>query len=259
MRYLLLLIFPCFCFNLAFTQESDASKKDMIILKSGVRLNGDIVEMSDKAVYIDLGFNIVKVSKKNMLKMEYNGDVSYYDFIENFKISDKDTVQFELVPIKKSDKEGWYNISYGEIHFPNDNDEGGAGVVNITGFQWNQYTGLGLGVGYQSSGRYRDGNLIPVFLEYRGYLSKAKVSAYFNLAMGVSNAFKNSDSNYTSSKPGSYFHPSFGYKIGSNEAAMMIDLGLHYSNVTYVYDNEFSYSEEQHFRRRIVLRIGVML
>jgi len=262
MRQLLFILFLFSTMAFAFGQEINILSTDLILLKDNSRLYGKIINADNKTFTISIGGEPVLINKKIVKNIFYEGYEIYTGDVDENKGQDTLVVSrgtlFELVPIKQLEKLGWYNISYGNINFPGNSSDGGVGLENVTGFQFNQFTGLGVGVGFQRLD-YRRGRIIPAYIQYRGYVSKRKVSPYYSLDIGFSFAAPERDPNFTSTKPGTYFYPSIGYKVGSNSAAFMIDIGFRFANLTYFNELELFSSEEKNFYNVTVLRLGIML
>ncbi len=262
MRQLLLILILFSWMTSAFGQKGNVLTTDLIVLKDNSRLYGKIVDADNKTYTISIGGEPVRLSNKIVEYIYHVGDEFFEgdyeeDVAQDTLLINQGTL-FELVPIVNYEKRGWYNIGYGSINFPGAFNEGGVGVENVTGYQFNRYTGLGLGLGFQRLD-YRTGKIFPVYVQYRGYLFNKKVSPYYNLDIGFSLPLKDRRSNFTSSSPGTYFYPSVGYKCGSDKSAFMIDIGWRVANVTYINNNEFFSSEEKYFFNNVVLRLGVML
>ena len=272
MRYILLSITLLLSIGISFAQEQKSLEKDRVIYRNYSQLEGEIIEVSKRWVVIKVGAVPFSVRKEKIASIYYQGEViSFLDggkekTGKNIKKSDLPDVQgYRLVPIKNPVIRGFYNVAYATLHLPSIGDFGnndlGFGISNTVGYQFNRYTGVGLGLGYHDTDFFNRGSIVPVYAEYRGYLSDKKVSAYYSLAYGLSFGTKNEDSNYSSTKPGSYFYPALGFKSGSNEASFMIDIGVRFSEVTYIFDQGIrtTTGEETIFSRGLILRIGVML
>jgi len=168
----------------------------------------------------------------------------------------EDIPEYRLVPNKETEKRGFYNITYADIGVV---DDGSVGVENISGYQWNQYSGVGLGLGFQRLEFNNDSRVIPIYTEYRGYFGKGKVCGYYNFAYGINIPLRDSQSNFSRSRPGSYFQPAMGFKFGSDKTAFMLDLALRVAQVNLDYDSSSFRTRRNDIYRSIVLRIGIML
>ncbi len=278
MKYILLSIILLLSIGQGFAQEQTLPEKDKVILRNHSQVDGQIIEVSKKWVVIKVGNVPFTFNKNKIASIYYDGEVISFVPLYKEKIKDRagevdkvggvvEIPGYRMVAIKETAKRGFYNVTYSTFHFRSggefENNEFGFGISNTTGYQFNRYTGLGLGIGYHDNpGFFRRGNIVPVFAEYRGYFSDKKVSPYYSLAYGLSFGTKNEESQYNSTKPGSYFYPAIGFKSGSVESSIMIDVGLRFSQVTYVFDQDISTTgtsaEETIFNRGFILRVGVL-
>jgi len=261
MRYLLLLFTLLCSFDFVIAQQSDTLAKDLIILNNNIKLKGKIIELNKKQiVFLSNGSKFV-LKRKNVEHIYFSGDeVTLIGQNDGLNASPDTTPGFELIPVKQFEKKGFYNITYGNLNFPNENFgiEGGLGIENVSGYQFNKFTGVGIGLGSHKID-YRNGHIAPVYAQYRGYVTKKRVSPYYNLDVGFAFPIKSNNASFNSSKPGSYLYPAIGYKIGSDESAFMIDVGIRYANYSLLYENESSTIEDSFFNRLTVLRLGIML
>ncbi len=279
---ILFLVLTCSIFQ-SYAQGDRILNEDLVILKNGKHITGEITNTRDNFIIIYHKSNRIVLSKSRIENIFFKGDEIHFNGSYSAKFEDGKIIllgenpeealtindtKYKLVPASytHSAKRSWYNITYGSIIFPNNENLNryNLSLENVTGYQLSQYTGIGLGVGFIASGSFGGifGNVIPVYAEYRGYFNNSKVSVYYNLAMGFTFAVRDEFSSFTSSKPKHYFHPSIGYKIGSRRAAFMVDLGLRYTNIQYRFDDRTVFQGplfEEYARRELVLRFGIML
>jgi len=260
--------------GLSFGQELTLPEVDRVIFKNHSQLEGKIIEVSKRWVVIKVGNIPFTIHKTKVASICYQGEVISFISLDKERIKKgvremENIPEYRLVPIKDTAKRGFYNVTYASFHFRSGGDFGnnefGFGVENVFGFQFNQYTGLGLGIGYHdNSGNIGRGKIIPIYAEYRGYFSDKKVSPYYSIASGLSFGTEVKEDTwqpYTSTKPGPYFYPAIGFKSGSDESSIMVDVGFRFSQVTYLYEESgqnFNI-EETTLNKGFILRIGVML
>ena len=93
----------------------------------------------------------------------------------------------------------------------------GVGFQNVVGYQFNRLVGSGLGVGYDSyyltNGQ---SDVVSVFGEYRGYLSKRNTSEYWTLAAGYGHPLGIKNDNLTNLKGSFMLQPTIGYRFGAS-------------------------------------------
>lgn len=248
-------------------QTADSLSQDLVILKGQAQIQGQVKSITSKYVVFYDGASRYVIKKENIERLFYKGSEVFFSDKKIISAPLEDlSDMLELVPYKQTEKRGFYNVTYLGLHFPSDNNYGGLGGVNVTGYQLTRYTGIGLGFGFIDSGNYWTGNSMPVFAEYRGYFTDRKASMYYSIAMGINFGIKDRFSFVSKLKPGSYFHPAVGYKIGSDKSSFMIDLGYHYSTITATHDDGsllytyyFAGEEQRNLTAGFVLRIGIML
>ncbi len=273
MKYLLLALTLILSITFGFAQNESAPEQDMVIMMNHSKLEGTILEVSKRWVVIKVGSVPFSIAKNRIRSISYNGKVVSMMSLERKNKEEKveSSAGFYLEPMLVTEKFGVYNITSGAIFFQDKMrffgfetsgfiGGNGFGVDNVTGYQFNQYTGLGLGIGYQSVSFDDELKVVPIYAEYRGYLRTTKISPYYSLGIGAVFATKNEDSDFVSSKAGSYFYPAFGFKSGSDEGAITVDLGLRIAGINLSYEtNRSGLIEERESLNSVVLRIGIML
>ena len=111
-------------------------------------------------------------------------------------------------------------------------------------------------INYNSSAFSRT---IPLYLETRGYIADGKVSPYYSFAVGINFGVRSEDLDEDITiNPGSILYPALGFKIGTTESAIMIDVGFKYANFEFESDGIVTNDDDRRFER-FVLRLGVML
>lgn len=250
--------------------DDEVLQKDLLALKNKVWLSGEIIKLDSETVQFKMDTSMHVLPLRQIAKIYAKGqEISILTSLEK----DTDYVTpSKLSKLRKQyEKGGIYQIVYGNLATKNNVleeslfQENGLGLQYVFGYQFTQRFGLGLGVGYLDYfGPNEDRlTLIPLFVEARGYLSKRKTSAYYNLAVGVTAGTKFNEEFLLSRRPGIYTHPAFGYKIGSDRVAFLIDLGVQLSSVEY----EFLFpsfsgipvkNNQVLEARRVVVRLGIM-
>lgn len=236
----------------SFGQET--IEDDVIYMKNGSILCGKILEYkSDGNVKIELtqgtvieqpSSEVLTIRKKSESKLDkYFKDIKQYSVPQNKKM---------------------YNIFMGKLMVGmNSFNEttGGGGVYYAGGYRFNRFVNLGLGLGFERNGEF---NLMPVFVDLRGYLMKTSTSMYYSLGAGYNIALPTSSwqfNNIHGQKGGLYLHPSIGVRFKSREKThLMMDFGYTIqSNSIKVDDWWWGNSVQQtYFMFRPTLRIGLM-
>lgn len=159
---------------------------------------------------------------------------------------------------------GLFNTTTFSFAIGNNSPDGlvlGAGVGNVTGYQFASWLGIGVGIGvdnYASSGE----TVFPLFGELRSYLpSKKQYGFYLSAAGGYGFAFKRESLDITKASGGPMFHPAFGIRIGTTEGLdLNIDLGFKYQEASYtrnLFNNDTQTRNLTY--QRVVLRAGMTL
>jgi len=243
-------------------RDSTLAKNDIIILNNKSKLEGEILEVSKKYIYIKVNSVVFTLKKSEIYRIFTRG--SSIILMDAPAPKDYQSINPKLYNATKTLKDGFYNITYGNLikrgEYYADRLCSGVGVQNITGIQFSKYVGLGIGIGLINFDDFPESKIIPIFTEFRGYLSEKKVSPYYNLAIGYNiAAAKIENSIDEKRKGGAFFHPAIGYKFGSDQAAFMIDLGVQIANINYEYNSETRFIKENVRYQRVVLRLGIML
>lgn len=161
---------------------------------------------------------------------------------------------------------GWYNATnYGV--FANGNGSGPFNnftFSNATGFQMNRTGGIGLGFGVNKYGDFGELTVVPVFVEYRGYLRKNRFSPFFLLMFGhgfpvALNGFDELQGFSLDMAGGSFISPNIGCRIGSNRHGnFTIDIGAHLQQAGFLFSNGTDRFGDDRLYRRVTLRFGVV-
>lgn len=272
-------------------EDSIPYRASIIVFKTKEWTNGEIVKMTNQNVILKYGDGQLSIPMWDVFRI--------YPYSQDIKDAQKfleDNPRYtyrEIPPGLKSTKpkklskfrQRLYNVSY--LSFLNKQrllfrkDEGRASVINglgtenITGYKFNQYFGLGLGVGmynylpnflqrtdfneFDNSFPQYSSLAVPLFLEVRGDLCSSNVRPYYSVGFGFTNVFlaagererwedflrtSNLDLNEFKLKPGMYFHPSLGVNIEAKSLNFMIDLGMQMAILNYqgINDSPFDFT-----------------
>ena len=135
----------------------------------------------------------------------------------------------------------------------------GYGVSASTGYQWNQYIGAGIGLGYRQFVWDSAEDVIPVFAEVRGFFGNNVIRPHYNVEIGYAFAKGDSDLNLAEAKGGMTFYPSFGISVGRKEFKTTVDLGYNFQKADFTYSSDFDdrvRSEQRLTFRRLSVRLG---
>ncbi|MEM9680579.1 MAG: hypothetical protein AAF901_09670 [Bacteroidota bacterium] len=137
------------------------------------------------------------------------------------------------------------------IELPSSN-AGAFGLHTINGYFFNPYLSIGLGLGIDgyTNPTY---NTIPLYIDFRGYLTDGLGSPYAFVDYGTLIKIKNGPQN------GNMFNVGIGYKVPLNQSRFIIVGDLSYSYKAVSNDGEPIRTSESYVRLKgIMLSVGVM-
>jgi hypothetical protein len=136
----------------------------------------------------------------------------------------------------------------------------GYGFQNVIGYQFNRLVGGGLGIGYDAYyANNGESNVLSIFGEYRGYLSKKNTAEYWTFAAGYGHPMGNENDVLTNLKGSFMMQPTIGYRFGaSNSYNFFADLGFRMQQVQYESNNTWAENKYTVTYRRWVLRGGIL-
>jgi len=235
----------CLSGTVLFAQKAN----DNIYLNNGDVLNGSIVQYSltdDVVIELKNGTE-VSISRADIDRVEMStGKSSSY---------------------KKHKEKQWYNQTSVRTLSGQDaiwgNTINGASIQNVSGYQYNKWLGLGLGIGYDMYDIDTRQAIIPVFTELRGRFLGKKVSPIYSIAGGIGFGVNNEDNGITKIKPGFMWNPALGFTVqGRDNASFVIDLGYQFQYLTYIIEGDMwnpdilKTEQDYHFKR-LALRLGI--
>lgn len=160
---------------------------------------------------------------------------------------------------------GVYNVTYLSFSYGQNLEEDfsiGAGVHSVTGKQFSNVFGLGVGVGIDNYRPARGETVYPLYLDYRLYPSKKDRSYYLNMSAGYGFAFTSKNRGIKEAQGGPYLGPSVGYRSASQEGiSLNMELGYKYQTARFVEESQRTMNDIQirdNIYNRIVFRLGLM-
>ncbi len=136
----------------------------------------------------------------------------------------------------------------------------GVGITHAVGYRFSRLLGLGAGIGAEAYEVGSGNQIVPLFLEARGFFMKQKISPYYALRAGYGFSLTNSETNITETKGGRMFGAELGYRFGGARFVnFFAGVGVHFQKATYKYE----WPWEEAFtdvvdHRRTELKIGVI-
>lgn len=136
----------------------------------------------------------------------------------------------------------------------------GIGLTHAVGYRFSRLLGVGAGIGAESFEIGEGNQIVPLFVEARGFFMKQNISPYYALRAGYGFALKSSETNITEAQGGRMFGAELGYRFGGVRAVnFFAGVGVHFQKATYVYEWpwEGTFRDELDYRRT-ELKIGVI-
>ena len=137
----------------------------------------------------------------------------------------------------------------------------GMNLSYAAGHRFSRWIGVGGGVGFGSFELDEGKNIIQVFSEARGFLTRTNVSPYYSVRLGYGFALKNDNNNITSAKGGIMFNPELGVRFGGGaRVSYYLGMGIHLQRATHEYTWPFSEQRavEKTLYKRWELKTGVV-
>ncbi len=178
--------------------------------------------------------------------------------------SEVKNVRQHWVGLRKYDKpysfkeEGFYQTI--ELSLLANDNAGGLSATYSAGHRFSRWIGIGGGTGITGFDMGRGKNVIPLFVEARGFFLSEKVSPYYALRVGYGFALKNDVNNIDEAKGGYLFNPQLGVRFGGGSAvSYYMGIGLHLQEATYSSMWPFSegVSVDKYLFKRYEFKFGI--
>jgi hypothetical protein len=155
-------------------------------------------------------------------------------------------------------EEGFYQTL--EVGLLVNASNGGLSATYSAGHRFSRWLGVGGGVGISGFDFEQGTNVIPLFVEVRGFATQKKVSPYYALRIGYGFALKNAANDISETKGGYLFNPQLGIRFGGGSAvSFYTGIGLHIQRATYTISRTFN--EEvvvnRYLFKRLELKFGI--
>jgi hypothetical protein len=145
--------------------------------------------------------------------------------------------------------------------FVNVADPGGAGLHYSIGHRFNRMLGVGVGLGIESNDFWNDRQMVPVYVEARGFFRPQKISPYYAFKVGYGIALKHNYAEEIAAKGGLMISPEIGIRFGSR--AVNYYLGMEYKLQQASYVTTFRWqgdgtTTDKITYKRLELRTGII-
>lgn len=231
-------------------QKLEKGMEHVVYLKNGSILRGTIIERNDAQLKVEiLGGSIFAIERVEVIKIE----------TEKKQYKYKSRVKKDYIIKNK----GIYHSIYGGLYSGTGEFGDYAGAFSFqwaSGYQWNQWLGVGIGVENDSYIDNDTRNIVPIFAEVRGYFLNKPFSPYYALHIGYGIASKvvNIENNLDADG-GLFIHPQIGLRFPSrSNAAFTMALGYTYQRANYEFNDwQGNYWDRVTFQR-VSFRLGVL-
>ncbi|MCP4442478.1 MAG: hypothetical protein GY810_26530 [Aureispira sp.] len=229
-----ILLLSIVCFTVTNIQAQNSPKEDVIYLKNGSIIRGQILEYQPEGnIKVEIQGGSILVYKTSevikVVKEPMKNPPSHQYYIREKK-----------PPILKT--KGMYHYLGGGILF-GVSDWGGPSIglslFYAGGYQINNYIAVGGGIEFITL--FNQYNFVPIFADIRGYLLKKPTSIYYSLGIGYNLALKSQSWQWnitTKAEGGIYARPAIGIRAGSRKRTnFMIDFGFNIMSANYHYED----------------------
>jgi len=155
-------------------------------------------------------------------------------------------------------EEGFYQVISG---FMNPAATGGLGHNYAAGYRFNRLLGVGIGTGIETHDIVSIRNLIPLFVEVRGFVLPNKVSPYYAFKLGYAFALNDGTSGLERARGGISIGPEAGGRFGARRVNFFLGAEFKYQRASWTYawgwDGQGEYTDDMRYRR-LNLRAGIV-
>ena len=238
-----------------FSQTEEEQKiVDIVWLNDGSKLTGTIIKWElDRGMEFQLATGAMITIPKDEIRRVMQ-DTPF--LVEN----SRERVPYVREPKPYAFKEtGWYQNTSG---FLNVSILGGAGISHVMGYRYNRMLGIGLGIGIETNDFTAYRNIVPVFVEARGFLLPQKITPYYALKLGYGFGMKNEANGTLDAKGGIHISPEVGVRFGGGDVSYYLGIEYKLQNATFVW-NGWDWSgnttvTDKVSYRRFELRTGLL-
>lgn len=234
---------------LAFCMNAEAQYyEEVIYLKNGSVLRGDVLEQTQEEIKIKIAGGSVLVYKMSEVERIAKEEKKFKEKKQSKDFTVQDTGYYHSVTFGLLPGQG----EFGNFAF-------GGSLHYVFGYQYKPIIGAGIGIGADSYIYSEIRNVIPVYLEVRGYLKNQPFAPYYSLQAGYGFALVNDTWNMTDATGGIMIHPKVGFRFPSRtNAAFTTEIGYLFQKASFTFDDwQGRYQDDVNFRR-ISVRFGVI-
>lgn len=225
---------------------------DVVWLKDGSKLSGTILkwELARGMTFKLITGAEVQIPKEQILKVYQDipfGSQSYSDPMDHWR--GPKPYRFR--------EEGFYNTFSAFLNFSNN---GGAGMHYSAGHRFSRLLGVGIGIGYESNDFFYTRNIVPLYLEARGFFVPQKISPYYALKIGYGFALTSEINGTIDARGGLHFSPELGVRFGCGKVNYFMGLEYKIQNATFTNNDWWNGGifTDQVSYRRTEFRFGIL-
>ena len=250
MKNLFLIVFIFFLvFPLGAQESSDIQYMDIIYLKNGSKLKGNIVsyDVNGETVFNLLGGGQLIMPSSDIKK------------IRQVEVNDR----FEKVRLSKPylfEEKGIYTTI--GAYTLGATQGIGLGAQASVGYQINRLFGLGLSFARDSYDPSNVEILYPIGLEVRGYMTEKNISPFYAFNTGYGLAFEGERNNLIEAKGGWMFNPRIGLRLGArSDVNLLASIGYRFQPASFERGAGWwgINRTENHYYRRFEVKFALIL
>lgn len=236
-------------------QAEEINAIDVVWLKDGSRLTGTILKWDLER---GMEFKLLTGAEITILKKDIHRVIQDVQNTDDHGLL-KSEYSYARIPKPYTFREkGWYQNSSG---FINVSYSGGAGIHHAMGYRFNRLLGVGLGTGIETHDFSSIRNIVPIYVEARGFLIPQRISPYYALKIGYGIALKDDSRGTTKAVGGFHFSPEIGVRFGGGDVSYYLGIEYKIQNATFTTDGfdfgGFKFTDRISYRR-VELRTGLL-
>lgn len=228
----------------AVAQESEAQYEDVLYLKNGSVLRGKLTHFGDDTLTFETWSGVqMQIAVHDMQKLVQE---------QKFQPRARRPSEFQFK------ETGIYH--YASMGF-SAGPEAGFSLTHVIGYRWSRLISAGFGIGAENFELGYGRRLMPVFGEFRAFLSDKNIAPMVAMRAGYGFAFRNENANITRATGGVLLAPEFGYRFGGRNAQFTLSASLHFqwAKYTEAWDVWGGGSFTDHMRyQRLELKTGLL-
>ncbi|HUR31328.1 MAG TPA: hypothetical protein VMZ69_07835, partial [Saprospiraceae bacterium] len=231
MMKIFLFLFTLLLAPVLVAAQNDTDEKkivDIVWLNDGSKLTGTIVKWElDRGMEFQLATGAIITIPKDQIRRVMQDTPFVAGTADR-----RERVPYVPKPYDFKEK-GWYQNTSG---FLNVSNLGGAGISHVMGYRFSRMLGIGFGIGIETNDFTAYRNIMPVFVEARGFLLPKKITPYYALKVGYGFGMANEINGTLEAKGGLHISPEIGVRFGAGDVSYYLGLEYKLQNATFVWN-----------------------